>query len=423
MRNAAFSPCHIVPGHDPLVLKRYLDADTRAGSERLMEMNRLRAVFMRGGTSKAVMFRRDDLPANRGDWDPIFLQVMGSPDPNGRQLDGMGGGISSLSKICVIGPPSRPDADVDYTFAQIGVRDSFVDYGANCGNMSSAVGPFALEEGLVRAASSGEATVRIHNTNTSKIIVARFPVDGGKLAAEGDIEIDGVSGKAASIRLEFLEPGGARTGKLLPTGRACDEFEIAGLGTVRASCVDAANPCVFVEASVLGKSGDELPDALEGDAQFLRRMEDIRCAASVAMGIAGDRDEARRMTGIPKVAMLSGPRSGRTLSGRELAASDADIWVRMISVGLPHRATPITGAICLAVATRVPGSLPSASLLSAQCGAAGPIRIAHPSGVTLVDARVSGAGEGAIRAEFGAVYRTARRLFEGNVVYHMPEPS
>jgi 2-methylaconitate cis-trans-isomerase PrpF len=294
--------------------------------------------------------------------------------------------------------------------------------------MSSAVGPFALEEGLVRAASSGEATVRIHNTNTSKIIVARFPVDGGKLATDGDIEIDGVSGKAAPIRLEFLEPGGARTGKLLPSGRACDEFEIAGLGTVRASCVDAANPCVFVEAGALGKSGDELPDALEGDAQFLQRMEDIRCAASVAMGIARDRDEARRMTGIPKVAMVSGPRSGRTLSGRELAASDADIWVRMISVGLPHRATPITGAICLAVATRVPGSLPSASLLSAsllsaQCSAAGPIRIAHPSGVTLVDARVSGAGEGAIRAEFGAVYRTARRLFEGNVVYQMPEPS
>src|SRR5215472_4496355 len=142
---------------------------------------RLRAVFMRGGTSKAVMFRRDDLPANREDWDSIFLEVMGSPDPSGRQLDGMGGGISSLSKICVIGPPSRSDADVDYTFAQIGVRDSFVDYGANCGNMSSAVGPFALEEGLLPAPAGAEAVVRIHNTNTSKIIVARFPLEDGKL--------------------------------------------------------------------------------------------------------------------------------------------------------------------------------------------------------------------------------------------------
>jgi 2-methylaconitate cis-trans-isomerase PrpF len=377
---------------------------------------RLRAVFMRGGTSKAVMFRRDDLPADRKDWDPIFLEVMGSPDPNGRQLDGMGGGISSLSKICVIGPPSRPDADVDYTFAQIGVRDTFVDYGANCGNMSSAVGPFALDEGLVAAPAGSEAAIRIHNTNTSKIIVARFPVDHGVLAAAGDIEIDGVAGTAAPIRLEFLEPGGARTGKLLPTGRAIDEFDIAGLGVVKASCVDAANPCVFVAASAVGQSGDELPDALDRDAVFLQRMEAIRCAASVKMGIAPDLDQARRMTGIPKVAMVSGPRAGRTLSGRELAASDADIWVRMISVGQPHRAVPITGAICLAVATRIAGSIP-ADLSRPN----GPIRIAHPSGVTLVDAAVSLSGSGVAKADYGAVYRSARRLFEGNVVYRTPE--
>jgi 2-methylaconitate isomerase len=377
---------------------------------------RLRAVFMRGGTSKAVMFRKDDLPEKPRDWDPIFLQVMGSPDPNGRQLDGMGGGISSLSKICIIGRPSRPDADVDYTFAQIGVRDTFVDYGANCGNMSSAVGPFALDEGLVAAPPSGEAAIRIHNTNTSKIIVARFPVEHGSLADTGDIEIDGVAGKAAPIRLEFLEPGGARTGKLLPTGNAVDDLDVGGLGTVRASCVDAANPCVFVNASAVGKSGDELPDVLDSDAVFLQRMEDIRCAASVKMGIAPDIDQARRMTGIPKVAMVSGPRAGRTLSGRELATSDADIWVRMISVGQPHRATPITGAICLAVASRIPGSIP-AELNKSK----GPTRIAHPSGVTLVDAGVSVSGPGEVKADYGAVYRTARRLFEGNVVYRTPE--
>ena len=341
---------------------------------------RLRAVFMRGGTSKAVMFRKDDLPADQKDWDPIFLEVMGSPDPNGRQLDGMGGGISSLSKICVIGRPSRPDADVDYTFAQIGVRDTFVDYGANCGNMSSAVGPFALEEGLIAAPAGSEAAIRIHNTNTSKIIVARFPLADGRLATSGDIEIDGVSGKAAPIRLEFLEPGGARTGKLLPTGNARDDFDIKGLGVVQASCVDAANPCVFVAASAIGRSGDELPDALDGDAVFLARMEELRCLASVKMGISKDIDQARKMTGIPKVAMVSGPRAGRTLSGRELTREDADIWVRMISVGQPHRAVPITGAICLAVAARIPGSIP------AELGASkGPIRIAHPSGITLVD--------------------------------------
>jgi 2-methylaconitate cis-trans-isomerase PrpF len=376
---------------------------------------RLRAVFMRGGTSKAVMFRRDDLPENPRDWDLIFLQVMGSPDPNGRQLDGMGGGISSLSKICIIGPSSRPDADVDYTFAQIGVRDTFVDYGANCGNMSSAVGPFALDEGLVAAPLGSEAAIRIHNTNTSKIIVSRFPVEHGILAASGDIEIDGVAGTAAPIRLEFLEPGGARTGKLLPTGAPRDDFDIDGLGIVTASCVDAANPCVFVDASALEKSGDELPAALDRDPRFLQRMEDIRCAASVRMGIAPDIEQARRMTGIPKVAIVSGPRSGRTLSGRELTASDADIWVRMISVGQPHLAVPITGAICLAVASRIPGSIPAELNKSS-----GPTRIAHPSGVTLVDAGVSVSGA-AVQADYGAVYRSARRLFEGHVVYRKPE--
>jgi 2-methylaconitate cis-trans-isomerase PrpF len=380
-----------------------------------MKNIRLRAVFMRGGTSKAVMFRRDDLPADRKDWDPVFLEVMGSPDPNGRQLDGMGGGISSLSKICVIGPASRPDADVDYTFAQIGVRDTLVDYAGNCGNMSAAVGPFALEEGLVQPPAGGEAVVRINNTNTSKIIVARFPVEDGRLAAAGDVEIDGVAGKAAPIRLEFLEPGGARTGKLLPTGNPRDTFELPDLGPVAASCVDAANPCVFVEAAAMGKTGGELPEALEGDAQFMARMENLRCAASVAMGIAADLDQARRMTGIPKVAMVAAPRAGRTLSGRELAASDADIWIRMISVGLPHRAVPVTGAVCLAVATRIPGSLPAK-----LCAAAGPIRIAHASGVTLVDASVSARADG-VKAEYGAVYRTARRLFEGNVVYRAPD--
>jgi 2-methylaconitate isomerase len=377
---------------------------------------RLRAVFMRGGTSKAVMFRKDDLPADPKAWEPIFLEVMGSPDPNGRQLDGMGGGLSSLSKICIIGPSTRPDADVDYTFAQIGVRDNSVDYSANCGNMSSAVGPFALEEGLVKAAASGEAVVRIHNTNTRKIIVSRFPVEDGSLAATGDIEIDGVAGKAAPIRLEFLEPGGARTGKLLPTGNAADDLDIPSLGRVKVSCVDAANPCVFVAANAVGKSGDELPDMLDGDAEFLKRMEEIRCAASVKMGIAPDLDQAGRMTGIPKVAMVTGPRTGRTLSGRSLAASDADIWVRMISVGQPHRAVPITGAICLAVASRIPGSVPNELSHSN-----GPIRIAHPSGITLVDASVSPAGPGTVKADYGAVYRSARRLFEGSVVYRVAQ--
>lgn len=379
-----------------------------------MPNTRLRAVFMRGGTSKALMLRAEDLPADRSNWDVIFLQAMGSPDPNGRQLDGMGGGISSVSKVCIIGPPSRPDADVDYTFAQIGVRESVVDYSGNCGNMSSAVGPFAVEEGLVPRPPDGEVAVRIHNTNTSKIIVARFPVTGGALAASGDLELDGVAGKAAPIRLEFLDPGGAGTGKLLPTGSACDEIEVPVLGFVAASCIDAANPCVFVAAASLGKTGAELPDALERDTDFLDKMEAIRRAASVRMGIAPTAEAARGVPSVPKVAMVCGPQAAPTLSGRILSAEDTDIGIRMISIGQPHRAVPITGAICLAVATRVPGSLPQ----RVARGGTGPIRIVHASGVTLVDAKVAArSAAGALRAEYGAVYRSARRLFEGNVLY------
>jgi len=379
-----------------------------------MRLHRLRAVFMRGGTSKALMFRAQDLPADRRAWDAIFLQAMGSPDPNGRQLDGMGGGLSSLSKVCVVGPPTRPDADVDYTFAQLAIREALVDYGGNCGNMSGAIGPFAVEEGMVRAPRDGEATVRIHNTNTGKLIVARFPVADGVLAADGELELDGVAGRSAPVRLEFLAPGGAKTGRLLPTRRAVDELDVAGLGRIAASCVDAANPCVFVNAADLGLRGVELPGELERDVRLLERMEAVRCAASVQMGMAPDPAAAARLASVPKVAMVCAPQPAPLLSGRVQGADEVDIVVRMISVGQPHRAVPITGAICLAVAARVPGSIPQQ-----LCRAgAGPLRIGHASGATVVDAAVTGdVADGSIRAEYGAVYRTARRLFEGSVLY------
>jgi 2-methylaconitate isomerase len=398
-----------------------------------MPLSRIRAVFMRGGTSKALMFRAEDLPANRAEWDAIFLAAMGCPDPSGRNLDGMGGGLSSLNKVCVVAPSTRSDADVDYTFVQLSADYATVDYSGNCGNMSSAIGPFAVEEGLVRCPPDGEAAVRIHNTNTGKIIVARFPVEDGALAVEGDFALDGVSGTAAPIKLEFLDPGGAKTGALLPTGNVVDrlilkplpfrggvgggacpdssEFadsphpnpspEGEGLFEIEASCIDAANPCVFVRAADLGKSGAELPGDLEQDAAFLARMEAIRVAAAHAMGLP-------QVPSIPKVAMVAAPQDAVMLSGERLEAADHDITVRMNSVGQPHRAVPITGAICLAVAARVAGSIPH-QLCSAS---EGPIRIGHASGTTQVDAEVS---QG--RAVYGGVYRTARRLFEGAVVY------
>jgi len=379
-----------------------------------MPQNKLRATFMRGGTSKAVVFNREDLPADPALWDPIFLSVMGSPDPNGRQLDGMGGGLSSLSKVCVVGAPTRSDADIDYTFAQISVKSAAVDYSANCGNMSSAMGPFAVSEGLVTAPANGEAVVRIHNTNTGKIIVARFPMNDGEVETEGEMSIDGVGGQGAPVRLEFTDPGGARTGRLLPTGHVSDTLDIPGLGPVEASLVDAANPCVFITAAALGKDGSEMPEALESDAAFLERMEAIRCAASVAMDLAPDVAAAAKIPSVPKVAMIVAPRQMTTLSGQRLEPSDMSLGIRMISIGQPHRAVPITGATCLAIAVRIKGTL--ANLL-ARVGD-GPITIAHPSGTTVVDAAVEHADEPAkARAIHGAVYRTARRLFEGSVFY------
>ena len=386
----------------------------------MVRQARLRAVFMRGGTSKALMLRAEDLPREREAWGPIFLAAIGAPDPNGRQLDGMGGGVSSLSKVCVIGPPTRPDADVDYTFAQIGVATPDVDYASNCGNMSSAVGPFAVDEGLVPRPAGPEAVVRIHNTNTKKIIVSHFPMDEGFAAVEGALAIDGVAGTGAPVRLDFLAPGGARTGQLLPTLHATDQLTVPDLGPIEASLIDAANPCVFVRASDLGAAGTELPDAIEANATLMARLEAIRRAASVAMGLAPDAPSAGAIRSVPKVAMVAAPARAPTLSGRVLEPADTDLLVRMISVGQPHRAVPLTGALCLAVACRIPGSIPAALAPATPARATGAdIRLGHPSGTILVAAEVTGAGAD-LHVPSATVYRTARRLFQGEVLYRLP---
>ena len=379
-----------------------------------MPQNRLRATFMRGGTSKALMLHRADLPANQVDWTPIFLAALGSPDPNGRQLDGMGGGVSSLSKVCVVGPPSRPDADVDYTFAQVSVGTAVVDYSANCGNMSSAIGPFALDEGLVLAPNGREAAVRIHNTNTRKIIASRFAVEDGMAVVDGDFVLDGVDGGGSPIRLEFQDPGGARTGRLLPTNNAFDLLHIPGVGDVEVSMVDAANPCVFVAAASMGGSGTELPGDLEQDLDLLARLETIRRHAAVKMGLAATIKAAADLLGVPKVAMVAAPIDAPTLSSRVLAADEIDILVRMISIGQPHRAVPLTGALCLAAACRIPDSV--AWRMLKESARRGPLRIGHPSGVTLVDADVE-TWDASVRVRQATVYRTARRLFQGEVLY------
>ena len=219
-----------------------------------MSQIRIPAVFMRGGTANAVVFHHKDLPADRRLWDDIFLAAIGSPDPYGRQLDGMGGGFTAVSKVCVIGAPTRPDADIDYTFAQIPVKEQRVEYAANCGNMSAAMGPFAVDEGWVAVSGAGgssEALVRIHNTNTKKIIHARFPLVNGCAAVEGALEIPGIAGTGAPVRLDFVTPGGAATGKLLPTGQGRDTLDVPGVGKIEVSMIDAANPCVVGRARLV----------------------------------------------------------------------------------------------------------------------------------------------------------------------------
>ncbi|MBI2509072.1 MAG: PrpF family protein [Betaproteobacteria bacterium] len=368
-----------------------------------MKQLKIPAVFMRGGTSNAVVFNEKDLPRDRALWDEIFLAAIGSPDPYGRQLDGMGGGVSSLSKVCVVGPSSRPDADIDYTFAQVQVKEARVEYGANCGNMSSAMGPFAVDEGLVKV-SGKDALVRVHNTNTKKLIWSRFPLDNGQSAVDGDLAIPGVAGTGAPVKLEFREPGGATTGKLLPTGNVVDTLDVPGHGKFKVSMVDAANACVFVSAADLGIGGTELPDEIDANAGLLKKLAAIRVAASVAMGVTKNPEQAAQRAAVPFVGFVSPPQDARTLTGETIEAADVDLTARMMSNGQPHRALPLTCSLCLAVAARLEGSVVHQAARRSDDPEA-EIRIAMPSGVLTV----------AASAEQGAFYRTQRRMFDGHV--------
>lgn len=378
-----------------------------------MKQKKFPAVFMRGGTSNAVVFNQKDLPQDRALWDEIFLAAIGSPDPNGRQLDGMGGGVSSLSKVCVVGPSTRADADIDYTFAQVQVKEAKVDYGANCGNMSSAMGPFAVDEGLVKV-SGQEALVRIHNTNTRKVIHALFSMDEGLAAVDGDLAIPGVSGTGSPVKLEFRDPGGATTGKLLPSGKVVDVLDVPGLGKIRASLVDAANATVWINAKDIGLTGTELPEQLDADAAVMQKLSAIRIAGSVAMGIAANAEEAAKKKSIPFIGFVSPVQDAKLLSGETISANDIDLTGRVISNGQTHRALPLTVSLCMAVAARIEGSVVH-EVLRKGGDAEAPIRIGMPSGILTVAATVQ-QKDGAWQAEQGAFYRTQRRMFEGQVL-------
>lgn len=374
-----------------------------------MRQFRLRATFMRGGTSKALVFHARDLPADRSLWPDIFRAAIGANDPYGRQLDGMGGGISSLSKVCVVAPSARADADIAYSFFQLSPRDDSVDESSNCGNMSSAMGPFAVDEGLV-AVAGDEARVRIYNTNTDKIIISRFRMDDGQAAVDGAFELPGVAGQGSPVALDFLRPGGARTGKILPTGNPRDVLTLADGSTIEASMVDAANPCVFVRAADVGAEGNESPLAMDNDAALLAKLEAIRQAASVAMGIAPDLGEAAAIKSAPKVAFVAPPMASETLDGQTMPAEAVDLLARMISVGQPHRAIPLTGALCTACAAKIEGTLVHEVTRSGEA-----VRVGQASGTTVVDADVQRQPDGSWHAETASVFRTQRRLMDGFV--------
>ncbi|KAJ5989089.1 hypothetical protein N7481_004299 [Penicillium waksmanii] len=373
------------------------------------KQNALPAAYYRGGTSRAVFFKQEDLPQDRKQWDSIFRGVIGSPDPYGRQLDGLGGGISSLSKICVVGKSTHRDADVDYTFVSLGIKNTDVDYSSNCGNMISAVGPFAVDAELfpLSEENADSASVRIHNTNTGKIIHSSFPVVDGEAAATGDFSIDGVAGSAARIQLDFINPAGSATGSLLPTGNPIDTID-----GISATCLDTANPCVFVRASDLGVEGDLTPDEITAHPDLLSRLDSIRRQAGVKMGLA---ETLAAVPGsIPKICLVAAPLSSSTRdASQNQTSANVDLLARALSVGQPHKAVPITVALALAAAARVPNSTVADVVAGKNPVDDAGITIGHASGNLLVGANFD--DDGALL--FATVFRTARRLFEGRIFW------
>ncbi|KAF4159644.1 hypothetical protein CNMCM6069_001287 [Aspergillus lentulus] len=371
------------------------------------KQNSIPAAYYRGGTSRAIFFRKEDLPSERQQWDDIFRGTIGSPDPYGRQLDGMGGGISSLSKVCVVSKSDRPDADVEYTFVSLGVKNMDVDYSSNCGNMISAVGPYAVDAGLFSVAGDANdvVSVRIFNTNTGKVIRSTFPVVDGEAAAAGDFAIDGVAGTGARIQLDFIDPAGSRTGKLLPTGKVVD-----CLDDIPASCIDVGNPCVFVRASDLGVPGSLTPDEIDAHPTLLLQLDSIRRRqAGVKMGLA---ETPKEVPGsVPKICLVSSPSDSYT-SGMMQTSKDVDLVVRALSVGQPHKAVPITVALALATAARVSGTVVADVVSDKPVDSAG-ITLGHASGNLLVSADFEPSG----RLGCATVYRTARRIMEGRVYW------
>ena len=368
-----------------------------------MYMKKYPCVYMRGGTSKAVFFHEKDLPEDKSLGDDIFLKVMGTPDV--KQIDGMGGTVSSTSKIAIIAPSDKPGVDVEYTFRQVDIVIPRVDGSANCGNISSAVGPFAIDEGLVPAVEP-ITVVRVLNTNTNKIIEEHVRVEDGHAMVHGDEVIQGVPGTGSRIDMYFEDPAGSKTGKLFPTGQKKEVFDVPEYGPAEVTVLDCSNPMVFIKASDLGIKGSELTE-LNQNKDVMEHIERIRGMAAVKCGFVENWEDARtKSTSAPKVSIVSAPQDYINMDGNEVKADTMDLCCRAISVGALHKAYPMTVAVGTGAAARISGTIVNEIVKPAPDQDI--IRLGHASGVTEVDVKMD--GEKVVK---GGVTRTARRIMDG----------
>ena len=378
------------------------------------------ATYMRGGTSKGIFFKLDDLPAAAqtpgAARDKILLRVIGSPDPYGKQIDGLGNASSSTSKAVILSKSAEPDHDVDYLFGQVSIDKPFVDWSGNCGNLTAAVGAFAISNGLVDAAripSDGLCTVRIWQANIRKTIIAHVQITGGQVQETGDFELDGVTFPAAEVQIEFLDPAddGEEGGAMFPTGNLVDELEVPGIGTFPATLINAGIPTIFLNAADIGYQGTELQEHINNDEQALAKFETIRAYGALKMGLIADISEAAARQHTPKVAFVAAPQDYVSSSGKPVAAADVDLLVRALSMGKLHHAMMGTAAVAIGTAAAIPGTLVN---LAAGGGAREAVRFGHPSGTLRVGAQAK-LENGEWKVTKAIMSRSARVILEGFV--------
>ena len=377
------------------------------------------ATYLRGGTSKGVFFRLQDLPAQAQTpgavRDALLMRVIGSPDPYGKQIDGMGGATSSTSKTVIVSKSTKPDHDVDYLFGQVSIDKAFVDWSGNCGNLSAAVGPFAISSGLIDAKQlpqNGMAIVRIWQANISKTIIAHVPMANGAVQETGDFELDGVTFPAAEVQLEFMDPAAEEEGgggAMFPTGHVIDELDVPGVGKLQATMINAGIPTIFIKADAIAYTGTELQEAINSDSKALAMFETIRAHGALRMGLIKHIDEAATRQHTPKVAFVAPPKDYMSSSGKQVKASDIDLLVRALSMGKLHHAMMGTAAVAIGTAAAIPGTLVN---LAAGGGEREAVRFGHPSGTLRVGAQASQVnGEWSVKKAI--MSRSARVLMEG----------